>query len=100
MAEQILGSVELSWQDGRNASHVGVAWTVDTVPLVLGVLDGLTDFAAVEPTAAPTGRVPEAQWTAIDREGQPLTVRLWPDIPFDETAVGQAIAAAMAESDA
>lgn len=81
----ISGSVEITTASSESTGVPGVAWTVDTVPLVLGVLYGITAIAAVEPTAAPTGRVPEAQWSGTDTQGQPVTIRLWRDVPYADT---------------
>lgn len=97
MEDVVIGSVEIRKHTGESMGVVGQRWTVAAVPVVLETLHGITELEAVEPEAQPTGRVPEAQWTGVDAQNQPVTVMLWADIPFDETAIGKAIAASLAE---
>lgn len=99
MSEQttIQGSVEIKTTDGQSIGVPGKNWTLEAVPFVLNVLHGITGMESVTPEQQPTNRTPDAQWTAVDADNQSVTVLLWPDIPYDETAVAQAIAAAIAE---
>ena len=92
----VVGSVEITDASGTSIGVAGQAWTVETVPLVLGVLYGLTDFAAVDPAPAPTGRVPDAQWEATDSRNQSVVVKLWPETPYADTLAAQ-IGPALAE---
>ena len=74
--EPFRGSVEiLSGDESRGIP--GDRWTVETVPVVVGVIAGITDLTAVTPEPRPTGRTPEAQWSGTDEIGAPITVLLW-----------------------
>lgn len=92
--ETINGSIEII-RGGESIGVVGLRWNPETVPVVLETLHGITALDAVDPEAAPTGRAPAYQWVGVDAENQLVTVYLWPEIAFDETAIGQAIAASL-----
>lgn len=98
MSEPIEGSVEL-WDGDQSLGLSGKRWTLEAVPVVVEAVHGITDIAPVEPTEQPTGRIPDAAWTGTGALGQPVSIYLWADIPYEETAVAQAIAAAIAESE-
>lgn len=93
--DYIEGSVEIRTADGMSIGVPGQRWTLESVPLVLETLQGITAMEPVTPVEQPTGRTPEAQWTALDVDSQAVTVMLWRDIPYDETAVARAIARAI-----
>lgn len=98
MSEQqpIIGSIEIQTADGISIGVTGARWTLDVVPVVLETLHGITGMASVTAEQQSTGRTPEAQWSAVDANNQSVQVMLWRDIPYEETAVAQAIAAAIA----
>lgn len=96
MAETIQGSVEILHNDERTGV-VGAEWVPEEVPIVLRNLHGIRDMAETEPQERPTGRTPEYQWSGKDASNQDVTVLLWEDTPFDETAIGKAIAAEIAK---
>lgn len=79
------GSLEVIDSSGESTGVVGMNLTSDAVPAVLDALYGITDVEEAEPTAADSGRVPDGQWTARDANNQDVTVRLWREIPFEET---------------
>ena len=97
MSEQIAGSIEIRTANNESIGVAGKRWTLEAVPLVLETLYGVTGMECVTPEAQPTGRTPEAQWSAVDANNQTVTVMLWRDIPYEETVVAQAIAADIAE---
>ena len=97
MSEPIQGSVEIRTANNESIGVAGKRWTLEAVPLVLETLYGVTGMESVTSEAQPTGRTPEAQWSAVDANNQTVTVMLWRDIPYEETAVAQAIAADIAE---
>lgn len=92
----IHGSVEIVRND-ESVGVVGTQWVPEEVPVVLRNLHGIREMAEVEPEKRPTGRTPEHQWTGMDANNQPVDVYLWEDVPFDETVIGQAIAAELAK---
>ena len=102
MAEAITGSVEIKRSNGDSPGVQGTNWTVDSVPMVLGVLHGITGMVAVEPVdprepeRQEGGPVLEAQWTGKDRNAQDVTVYLWREVPHDQTYAAQ-IGPALAE---
>ena len=96
MAETIQGSVEILRNDERTGV-VGAEWVPEEVPIVLRNLHGIRDMAEEEPQERPTGRTPEYQWSGKDASNQDVIVLLWQDVPFDETVIGQAIAAELAK---
>lgn len=98
MTDPINGSVEILRGDERSGV-VGTEWVVEEVPIVLRNLYGIRDMEAQEPQERPTGRTPECQWSGVDANNQDVEVLLWEDVPFDETAVGQAIAAELAKGE-
>lgn len=100
MSEPIEGSVEIKTANGMSIGVPGQRWTLDAVPLVLDTLHGIGHMESVTPERQSTGRTPEAQWSAVDANNQTITVILWRDIPYDETTVAQAIAAAIVEGEA
>lgn len=79
------GSLEIIDNSGDSTGVVGTNWTPETVPVVLGALYGITDVQEAAPTPAESGRVPDGQWTAKDASNQDVIVRLWEDVPFEET---------------
>lgn len=93
----IEGSIEIRTTENMSIGVPGKRWTLDVVPVVLETLQGVTGLVSVTPQAQPTGRTPEAQWTGVDANNQSVEVYLWRDIPYEETAVAQAIAQAIAE---
>lgn len=93
------GSVELITADSESLGVPGVLWTPDVVPVIVGALHGVTDMAPIEPEPQPTGRTPDAAWSGKDRSGRDVAVYLWRDQPYDQTAVAQAIAQAIAEKE-
>lgn len=95
----IAGSVEIRTTDNMSIGVPGKRWTLEAVPLVLETLHGVTGLASVTPEQQPTGRTPEAQWSGVDVNNQVVQVFLWRDIPYEETAVAQAIAAAIAQGE-
>lgn len=95
--EIIKGSLEIKRADDTSIGVPGERWTLEAVPFVLETLQGVTELVSVPSEAQPTGRTPEAQWTGVDANNQDVTVLLWRDIPYEETAVAQAIAQAIAE---
>lgn len=97
MNEPIKGSVEMLTGDHENVGIPGERWTTDVVPVVLETLYGVTQLVRIAPAAQPTGRTPAAQWNGVNADGQPVTVLLWEDIPYETTAVARAIAQAIAE---
>lgn len=96
MAETFVGSVEILTHDHESIGIPGQRWSADAVPVVLATLHGITDLREVIPQPQPTGRTPEYQWAGMDAQQQPVTVLLWRDVPYSETAIAQAIAAAIA----
>ena len=97
MSEQIAGSIEIRTANNESIGVAGKRWTLEAVPLVLETLYGVTGMTGVGAGQQPTGRTPEAQWSAVDANNQTVTVMLWRDIPYEETVVAQAIAADIAE---
>lgn len=97
MSEPIEGSVEVKTADGMSIGVPGQRWTLDVVPVVLEALHGITGMESVTPEQVPTGRTPEAQWTATDANNQHVHVFLWRAIPYEDTAIAQAIAGAIAD---
>lgn len=95
----IEGSIEIKTADDQSIGVPGKRWTLDVVPVVLETLQGVTGLTSVTPEQQPTGRTPEAQWTGVDANNQTITVFLWKDIPYEETAIAQAIAAAIAQGE-
>lgn len=95
--EPITGSIEITTADDESLGIPGRRWTLDTVPVVLETLRGITNLEDAEPQQQSSGRTPLAQWTARDANNQDVTVLLWEDTPYEETAIAQAIAAAIAE---
>lgn len=100
MDEPIIGSVEIRDAGGNSIGVPGKRWTLEAVPFVLETLQGVTGLQSVTPEAQPTGRTPEAQWTGVDANNQTVEVYLWRDVPYEETAIAQAIAQAIAEGSA
>lgn len=94
-SDVIVGSIEIKTTDNQSIGVPGTRWTLEAAPMVLETLHGITGMESVEPVQAPTGRTPEAQWTAVDANNQTVTVMLWREIPFEETLIAQAIAAAI-----
>jgi uncharacterized protein YbaA (DUF1428 family) len=95
----ITGSVEIKTTDGQSIGVPGKRWTLEAVPVVLETLHGITGLVSVTPEQQPTGRTPEAQWSAVDANNQTVQVMLWAEVPYEETVVAQAIAAAIAEGE-
>ena len=91
------GSVEIKKADDTSIGVPGERWTLEAVPLVLETLQGVTGLVSVTPETQPTGRIPEAQWSGVDAQNQQIVVMLWRDIPYEETAIAQAIAQAIAD---
>lgn len=91
----IVGSIEIKTTDNQSIGVPGSRWTLDAVPIVLETLHGITGMESVEPVQAPTGRTPEAQWSAFDADNQNVMVMLWREVPYEETAIAQAIASAI-----
>lgn len=94
----IMGSIEIVTMHGQSIGVPGQRWTPAIVPVVLEALQGITGLTTVVSGPQPTGRTPEAQWTGIDADNQSVTVMLWRDVPFDETVIAQAVAAAIRET--
>ena len=91
------GSLEII-SNGESIGVVGTDWTDDAIPVVLKTLYGVTDVHETDPTPADTGRVPDGQWTATDASNQSVTIRLWRDIPYEETFAAR-IGPGLAESE-
>lgn len=99
MTEPITGSVEILRSNDERTGVVGTEWMPEEVPIVLRNLYGIRNLEAQEPQERPTGRTPEYQWSGVDANNQTVTVLLWEDVPFDETVIGQAIAAELAKGE-
>lgn len=97
--EKIRGSIEIVTADGRSIGLPGVKWSEEAIPVVLEALYGITDTAPETPGKRPSGRIPKGKWKARDMNNQDVEVLLWPEVPFDETLIGKAIAQALAKSD-
>lgn len=95
--EHFAGGVEILTSDGQSLAVAGRRWMPAVVPAVVEALHGVTGLVASAPETRPTGRTPEAQWTGVDASNQPVTVLLWREDPYAETAIARAIAAAIAE---
>lgn len=83
------GSLEIVHSTGESTGVVGTDWSDDAIPVVLRTLYGITDVKEAEPTRAATGRVPDGQWTGKTANNQTVTIRLWREIPFEETYAAQ-----------
>lgn len=84
------GSLEITDMNGESTGVVGTHWTEEAVPVVLDALHGIADVQSVDPTtASETGRLPELQWTGRNANNQTVTIRLWEEIPFEETLAAQ-----------
>ena len=99
MNEPIIGSIEIRTTDDQSIGVQGTRWTLDAVPVVLEALHGITGLEEAEPEEQPTGRTPEAQWQGVDANNQDVSVLLWRETPYEETAIAQAIATAIAEGE-
>ena len=90
----IEGSIEVvvSTSAGKvsTAQRVRVA-SLDSIPAILANNFGMT--GTVEADLVTVGTVTSAgAWTGT-KNGKPASARLWRDIPFEETAIGRALAA-------
>lgn len=73
-----------------NAQRVRVA-SLASIPAVLANNFGVSDADEIDPVTV--GTVTSAgSWTGT-KNGAPCEARLWEDIPFEETAIGRALAA-------
>ena len=79
------GSLEVIDSSGESTGVVGMNLTSDAVPAVLDALYGINGVQETEPTPADTGRIPDGQWTGKTANNQAVTIRLWREIPFEET---------------
>lgn len=95
--DPFIGGVEILTSSGESLGVAGQRWTPDVVPAVVDALHGVRGLVAGTPEPQQTGRMPQAQWTGVDASNQPVTVLLWKEDPYEETAIAQAIAAAIAE---
>jgi len=89
MSEPIRGSLELITGTGPDAESRGLVVagaTVDTVPIILTAVHGLTDVATA---IAEAGQ--EAAWTATDARQRPVRVVLWREPDIADTLIGQII---------
>lgn len=92
MGERFAGNIEI-FHDDESTGLTGLQWCCEDVPTVVAVLYGVRELAE-EPPAERHGRTPAGEWTGRDADGRAVRVLLWRDVPFSDTAIGQAMAAA------
>lgn len=85
----ISGSLEVVVEGVSTAQRVTVA-TLGSIPAILASNFGVTGVVSATPIKV--GTVTSAgAWTGT-KGGNPATARLWQDIPFEDTAIGKALA--------
>ncbi len=85
----IEGSLEVVVDGVSTAQRVRVA-SLASVPAVLANNFGITGAVEIDPVKV--GTVTAAGTWSGTKDGKPATARLWRDIPFEETAIGRALA--------
>lgn len=86
----IVGSLEVIVGNQSTAQRVRVA-SLTSIPAILANNFGVTSATPGDPVTV--GTVTSAgAWTGV-KAGKPVSARLWVDIPFEQTAIGRALAA-------
>lgn len=87
----IEGSLEVVIGNESQAQRVKVA-SLASIPAILANNFGITSVAVATPPVK-VGSVTAAGTWKGTRSGTACVARLWQDIPFEETAIGRALAA-------
>lgn len=86
----IEGAIEVISNNISTSQRVKVA-SLASIPAVLAANFGVSGATSVTPVKV--GSVTSAgTWTGT-KGGKPASARLWTDIPFEQTAIGKALAA-------
>lgn len=86
----IEGTLEVITGGESTAQRVRVSGLA-SIPAVLANNFGVANIIEADPVTV--GTVTSAGAWAGTKGGKPATARLWVDIPFEETAIGRALAA-------
>lgn len=86
----IEGSLEVICNGESTSQRVKVT-SLAGIPAVLAANFGMSGIGAT--TAATVGTVTSVGAWSGTKSGKPAEARLWQDIPFEETAIGRALAA-------